>query len=399
MKIRNEEYAQRMDMLQKAVAENGLDMFLVSAQESIYYLTGVTYKPLERPFFLMVGKSGQAVILAPLMEKEHLSEAPNVREVYAYREFPAPPGEGWQDKLLSLLDGVKVLGIEPSLPSDLAEKLGEFRPKCLPLVENIRLVKSDAEIGLLRKSAEFADKAISRVIEAAYYGVSELELFSQGRSIQMEIIKSEGKDYDVLNTEILAGAWPAPLSAQPHGVPGLGDRLGDGPHIAMTLMRVNGYSTECERTFFLSRPTKEVIHAFETMREARRLAFSMIRPGVGCSSIDAAVNEFLHSKGYEKNLLHRTGHGFGLSTHEGPWIAEGSGDILEKNMLISIEPGIYLEGIGGIRHSDTVLVTEDGYETLTKYPDDLESLIIKPRKTLKKLKGKVIRKFLKIDRI
>ncbi|GAB6151633.1 hypothetical protein JCM17380_03830 [Desulfosporosinus burensis] len=85
-----------------------------------------------------------------------------------------------------------------------------------------------------------------------------------------------------------------------------------------------------------------------------------------------------------------------MSAHEGPWIAEGSINTLEKNMFISIEPGIYIEGVGGIRHSDTVLVTDNGYELLTKNPTDLESLIIRSLKPLKRLKGRIIRKVMGI---
>lgn len=90
----------------------------------------------------------------------------------------------------------------------------------------------------------------------------------------------------------------------------------------------------------------------------------------------AAVKEFLSKEGYagEDKRLHCTGHGIGLGTHEGPWIAEGSKDRLAPNMVISIEPGIYLKGWGGFRHSDTVLVTEDGWELLTRFPTNLESL-------------------------
>ena len=106
------------------------------------------------------------------------------------------------------------------------------------------------------------------------------------------------------------------------------------------------------------------------MEEARGIAFRMIRPGVACGELDAAVNEFLRAEGYagEECRLHRTGHGIGLGNHEAPWVAEGSADVLAENMVISVEPGIYLKGEGGFRHSDTVLVTRDGCECLTRCP-------------------------------
>jgi Xaa-Pro dipeptidase len=128
------------------------------------------------------------------------------------------------------------------------------------------------------------------------------------------------------------------------------------------------------------------------MREARKRAFALVRPGAPCAEIDAAANGFLRDEGYGDRLLHRTGHGFGLSTHEGPWVAAGSEEVLEPGMLISVEPGIYLPGTGGVRHSDTVLVTGDGYESLTRYPTDLESLTLRGAKPRARLVGALTRR-------
>ncbi|HMF34754.1 MAG TPA: M24 family metallopeptidase, partial [Candidatus Lokiarchaeia archaeon] len=105
-------------------------------------------------------------------------------------------------------------------------------------------------------------------------------------------------------------------------------------------------------------------------------ALSEVGDGVLCSAVDLAARKVLIQKGYEENILHRTGHGIGIGTHEEPWIAEGWDYPLKENMVISIEPGIYFEGYGGFRHSDTVLVTKSGYELLTKTPVDLASLTI-----------------------
>jgi Xaa-Pro dipeptidase len=165
-----------------------------------------------------------------------------------------------------------------------------------------------------------------------------------------------------------------------------------GPHIALSFMRVNGYGAECERTFFVTQPTEKMKEMFAVMLEARRRAFGLVRPGMTCAEIDLAANGFLREAGFGDYLLHRTGHGFGLGNHEGPWVAEGSQDVLSENMLISIEPGIYIPNLGGFRHSDTVLVTKEGYESLTKFPTSLESLILRGGKTLTRLRGALVRK-------
>jgi Xaa-Pro dipeptidase len=201
-------------------------------------------------------------------------------------------------------------------------------------------------------------------------------------------------DWEILTTRVLLATWAAPRSARPHSIPDLNDRLRDGAHVALSLLRVNGYAAESERTFFTSTPSNEARRAFRAMEEARALAFRMIRPGVACGELDAAVNEFLRAEGYvgEECRLHRTGHGIGLGNHEAPWVAEGSADVLAENMVISVEPGIYLKGLGGFRHSDSVLVTRDGHECLTRFPSDIESLTIRGWKPMTRLKGVLIRR-------
>jgi Xaa-Pro aminopeptidase len=127
------------------------------------------------------------------------------------------------------------------------------------------------------------------------------------------------------------------------------------------------------------------------MMEARSLAYSMIKPGVSCHDIDIATQKYFASVGCENRIIHRTGHGIGLGNHEQPWISAGSDDVLEENMVISVEPAIYFPEIGGFRHSDTVLVTKDGYDIITDYPVNIESLIIRP-KLINKIKGSIIKK-------
>ena len=388
--ISKEEHHERMKKLQGIIRGKDLDAFLVTSQDSIYYLTGVTYVPLERPFFLLVYPDRESVLLTPALDQEHLRTVPNVGTVHRYWDYPSPEGEGWPEKLHDLINDIKHLGVEPSLIQEIAVQLSPFGPVVHPLVETLRLVKSRAEVRMLRQAAYFAWKGMEAIIKASYHGVSEIEIFSLGRSVQMEIIRKTA--FDPLNTNVLTAAWPARLGLQPHGIPLIDDRLKDGPHIALSFMRVNGYGAECERTFFVETPTDEMKAMFETMQEARRRALILVKPGIPCEEIDQAANGFLKEEGLGDYLLHRTGHGFGLGNHEGPWVAKGSEDVLEENMFISIEPGIYVPDLGAFRHSDTLLVTKDGCENLTPYPTELDKLTILKRKMLTRLRGMFVRR-------
>lgn len=233
---------------------------------------------------------------------------------------------------------------------------------------------------------------------ASYYGATVAEGFANTHLVTLRIIR-EIDDWDPLNTKVVMATWAAPRSAEPHSVPNLRDRLLEGPHVALVLTRVNGYAAESERTYFTVAPSPQIKKAFDAMMEARRIAFDMVRPRIPCGEIDRVVNEFLRQEGYggEELRLHRIGHGFGLGNHEAPWVADGSTDILAENMVISIEPGIYLNRIGGIRHSDTILVTKNGCESLTRFPTDVKALTIKSWKLLTRMKGWAVRRTLRLS--
>jgi len=377
-----------------------LDLFIVSAFDSIYYLTGAGFEPLERPFFLLVRPDKPSVLLVPKLDHEHMKKARGISEenIHTYWDYPAPTGRGWPDQLREHIGDAQQIGIEPTLPQEIARQLDAYSVHVEPLVERLRLIKSEAEIKLIRRAAQYADFGVERLISASYFGATVAEGFAETRAVTTRIIREVDK-WEPLTTKVVMATWAAPRSAMPHSVPDITDELREGPHVALVLTRVNGYAAECERTYFTAEPSQEMHKAFAAMMEARRIAFRVIRPGLSCSELDATLNEYLRKEGYtsEDQRLHRTGHGFGLGNHEAPWIAEGSEDHLAENMVISIEPGIYLRGIGGVRHSDTVLVTKDGHETLTRFPIELDSLFIRRWKPLARLKGRLVRRVLRYE--
>jgi len=256
-----------------------------------------------------------------------------------------------------------------------------------------RQIKSPLELEMIRRSAKISDAAMETIFNSVYKGASVVEIFALSKGIQNKLIQE--KNYDPITTSLLTVAWPAPSSAMPHSIPGLSDRLGRGSNLAMCYFRINGYASECERTFFLEPPSGEEQELFQHMINARNRALMNLKAGVKAADIDTETKKYLIENGLEKTLLHRTGHGIGLGNHEGPYIAEGSPEILQENMVISIEPGIYVEGLGGFRHSDTVLVKKEGYELLTQAPRKMEDMVVKKSNWGSRLKGWMIRQALK----
>jgi|GEM_PF-1883129 len=139
---------------------------------------------------------------------------------------------------------------------------------------------------------------------------------------------------------------------------------------------MNGYGTEVERTFFLGEVPRAAIKPYQVMMEARQLCFEMCRPGVDMHDVDHKIVELFTKYGYGDNILHRTGHSIGVTGHEGPFLAKGFHYEITENMLFTIEPGIYIEGLGGFRHSDTVLITKDSCDSLTPVRDRLAEMTL-----------------------
>ncbi|WP_179346198.1 M24 family metallopeptidase [Winogradskyella ursingii] len=391
MKISKSEYKQRIQLAQDKIKTGDIDTLIISEEEDIYYLTGLTYKSLER-LFLLVIKENKVSFIVPKMELAHLKTVDNINEIVSYWEYPAQKPERWEDVLLEKVKDSKLIGISGKTPFEIAAFLASVNLKTVAntILEKHRWIKSSQEIELIKQASRYCDISIDKLNKNAYFGMSELEVFSIGRSIQQKVIKETPFDY--LATNILVAAWPSRISFQPHGIPKVSDVFIEGSHISLAFLRVNGYSAELERTFFTSQPTKDQEEAFKLMMEARRRSYAVLKPGTIAEDVDLAAKQFLIDQGLKKNLMHRTGHGIGLGNHEGPYLAEGDKTVLKENMVVSIEPGIYIEGIGGFRHSDTVLITKNGYEILTNCPDDIKSLTFTNSKPLQKLKGNIVKK-------
>jgi Xaa-Pro aminopeptidase len=139
---------------------------------------------------------------------------------------------------------------------------------------------------------------------------------------------------------------------------------------------VGGYSCELERTMIVGSPTEKQKRYFEASVKAQEAAFKTFKAGVKCSAVDKATIKAFKEAGLIHLVKHHTGHGLGLEGHEPPWLDIGNDELLQAGMVVSCEPGIYETGFAGFRHSDTVLITEDGMELLTYYPRNLEELCI-----------------------
>jgi Xaa-Pro dipeptidase len=367
----------RLEKLQSAMADHGLDYYLCHDPANIFYLTNFANYVHERPFILLIPATGEMTFLAPKLEASHVrARAACDLQLLHYFEFPAPPGQGWQARLLDVLGREHRVGVESQCPLAVVDAV-PGNSRMIDLVDELRQVKSDYEIARLAYTSKLLSDGHAQLLEAASPGQLPLLLHKEVSGALMQRLLTDNPNSNVLNSKFNAVVQPPSLSHDPHNFTDLFCTLEQGgPHVSIVQGLANGYGAEIERTWFINEIPEAARAPFTDMLEARALAAELAIPGASMSEVDRRVNELLQAKGYGGNLLHRTGHSFGVTDHEGPFLAEGYEREILPGMVFSIEPGIYLEGVGGFRFSDTVLVTADGNTRLTRGPETLEECLL-----------------------
>jgi Xaa-Pro aminopeptidase len=277
-----------------------------------------------------------------------------------------------QLKKLAAECGVKVAGVE-SREMTLAEfgrlraGLPEVRIDASNDLNNVitmlRMIKEPYEIENIKKAQEITDAAFSHIIDFIKPGVSEQELALE---IEYFMRKSgaTGPSFDLI---VVSGE----NSSLPHGVPG-SRKIRNGDFVTMdTGAVVGGYCSDMTRTVAVGGVSGAMRHVYDTVLHAQLEAEQAIQAGLVCSDIDKIARGIIDSAGYRGCFGHGLGHSVGLFIHEEPRLSPLCDEILQKNMLMTVEPGVYLEGRFGVRIEDLVLITENGCEILTKSPKEL----------------------------
>ena len=242
--------------------------------------------------------------------------------------------------------------------------------------------KSPAEIALIRESARWCGEAHRVLQDATRPGVTEAEAsLRAGHEATLAMLRALG--------DAFGGQQGSPDGATA-GYRGQIGRRSSWAHaiahniefqpgdvlVTETAAPVWGYHAELERAMIIGPPTDEQRRLFEHTVAAQQAAFEALRPGVTCADVDGAVMRYLEERDLRGYWRQHTGHAIGLRNHEAPFLDLGDFTVVEPGMVFTIEPGLYDDVVGGFRHSDTVVVTEDGIDVLTDYPSDIESLTL-----------------------
>ncbi len=234
------------------------------------------------------------------------------------------------------------------------------------IVEALRRRKDPFELAAMRRAAALADAVMERAVSLLKPGIRENELGAE-IEYQMRKLGATGPSFETI---VASG----PRSALPHGRP-TSKRLRKNELVVLDLGVILGnYCSDMTRTVYLGRAPKRVRGWYEAVQEAQAAGVAAVRAGATCGQVDGATREVLTKSGLEQYFVHSTGHGLGLEVHEEPRVARGQEFRLEPGNVITIEPGVYIEGIGGIRIEDDVLVNAKGNEVFTRVKRDLIEL-------------------------
>ena len=365
----------RLARIRSAMQDEGLTHLVASCPDNVFYLTNFANYVHERPFILVIPVEGAPRFVVPKLEVPHVkTRAVGEIELVEYFEFPAPAGENWSDHYRSLFPANAKIGLESTCPLQVYEATPGTRVRS-DIVEDTRMIKSDYEIGRIVYACQLASEAMTILLQNAKPGVGLMEINSKCRGHMLLKTIGDNPQSNMLATNATSVFQPPSISHDPHNFTDVAMVMEtNGPNVSIINGTLNGYGAEVERTFFLGDVPETCLKPFETMMAARQAAFKLVKPGAVMSEVDKACNAVFKRAGYEQNLLHRTGHSIGVTGHEGPFLAEGDMRTIEPGMVFTIEPGVYLPGIGGFRHSDTVLVTQTDNISLTPVPASFEDM-------------------------
>ena len=387
--ISQEEFALRRQSVAAGMDAAGIDAMCVFYPARVAYLTGFHHIPTERPIALMIGSSGESSLVVPAVEKEHAESVTTVDQVRVYFEYP-----GAQHPMETVADVLADMNAQPERTGAdhdgyvpywgyrgprLSDLTGVEPLDAEMLVESLRRVKSKAELECIQLSCDWAVRGHQRMQGAIEAGKTEMECYTPPATETLfEMVREmpgwrpKGNDDSGFIAMFVAGR----STAMPHGfVKGHGIQPGD-VLVSGAGANIDGYRSELERTMIVGPPTPEQEKAFAAMLALQTRAIETMAPGVPAGEVELATVRLAAELGVDDNLRHHAGHSIGLEGHEAPFLDRGDDAVLEPGMVFTVEPGVYLKELGGFRHSDTVVITEDGRRVMTDYPRELKDLIV-----------------------
>ncbi|MFD1850599.1 M24 family metallopeptidase [Oceanobacillus bengalensis] len=352
---------EKLKKLKTALEANELDAIIVSSPFNRRYITGFT------------GTAGVAIISKTdnrfITDFRYTEQATTQAQEFQVIEHKQQIELEIKDQLKKMQ--VKRVGFEKDYVTFTAFETYKalFEVELIPvsgLIEEIRMIKTSEELDTMKKAAKIADDAFLHIRSFIKPGVKEIEI-----SNELEFfMRRQGATSSSFDTIVASGV----RSALPHGVAS-DKEIKSGELVTLDYGALfEGYCSDITRTVAVGEISSELRNIYNTVLEANIRGIKGIKPGITGVEADALTRDYITEKGYGEYFGHSTGHGVGLEVHEGPSLSTRSKSTLEPGMIVTVEPGIYIAGLGGCRIEDDVVVTEDGNERLTFAPKELIQL-------------------------
>lgn len=351
-------FGNRQNKLKSVLAEQGLDGMLISRLSNVRYICGFT------------GSAGSCIITPNenyfITDGRYMEQSKNeVKGFERFIDYGTHIEIAQKNNLIS--KGLKLALESDSLSVSSYNQLTELFPdvkweSTKMILENLAAVKDKSEIEALRTAVEITDKVFDEVLQFFKIGISEKEI-----ALELAMRYRKYGEGEAFPSIVASG----PNSALPHVQPGERKlKLGDFV-VVDAAAKYAGYHADMTRTVVIGKATEKHHEIYELVKKSQQAGIDAVKAGVACKAVDDTTRAVIADAGYGDKFIHSTGHGIGLEIHAYPRLSQQSEEILKENNVVTIEPGIYLTGWGGVRIEDNIVVKKDGSEVLNKTSKEL----------------------------
>lgn len=363
---------ERIARLSKLMKQNAIDAIALVPSANLYYLTGLQMHLSERGTLALFTQAGELHLIVPALEVPRVE----ARLTVPAKLYPWTDAEwvkaGWASlKQAVNLDGrtiaLDVYNVRVLELSQLEEYApGMVRADASPLLSEMRLIKDAKEIDSMRRAAHVLETSLEALYREIQPGKTEREIAARWQLLMLD----HGAD-TIPDAPIIASG---PNSAQPHTT--ATDRVLEAGDLVIFdgWCTVDAYFADITRTVALGKISDELRQIYDVTLSANQAGRNAVLPNIPCEQVDRAARDAIVRGGFGQYILHRTGHGLGLEVHEPPNMLLGNNMLMMPGMTFTVEPGIYVQGQGGVRIEDDIVVTQDGGESLTTIARDLQIL-------------------------
>ncbi|HWI65458.1 MAG TPA: Xaa-Pro peptidase family protein [Symbiobacteriaceae bacterium] len=368
----------RVARLVERARGQGLEAIVIMPGPNLYYLTGLEMHLSERPAMLFFPAHGEPFAFCPAFEAERVATGAGITKVFPWgeEEGPAPVlrralaergiGSGMlgiEYRYMRVLERELLAQAIADGPAVMGKGGASLRYEDAGLIlADLRMVKDEDELARMQKAAEIVDAGVKAAHAFIKPGVTEKQVAAY---IEQELAKLGAEP----PFEIMVASGPR--SAIPHAA--TSDRVLQEGELCWVdfVWQYHGYTGDITRTYPVGKVEGKLAEIYQICLEAQAKARAEARPGMTGAQIDAIARDYIAARGYGPNFTHRTGHGLGLEVHEEPYVVGSNHRPFQVGNTFTIEPGIYIPGLGGVRIEDDVVLEPSGARSLTNYPRDL----------------------------